>query len=67
MAKTTDSLTPPCYYSAGKLMTATQLPVPTIRQVLADRGIRPAFFQDDIDFYEGIALLELKAFLREQQ
>lgn len=57
----------PCYYSAGKLMAATQIDVPAIRQMLAERGIPPAFYQDDVDFYDGIALLELRAILREQK
>ena len=40
--------------------------VPTIRRVLAERGYQPAFYQDDVDFYDGPALLELRAFLNEE-
>ena len=66
MAKATDSLTTPSYYSAGKLMAATQSDVPAIRRLLAERGIPPAFYQDDVDYYSGRALLELRSILREQ-
>lgn len=56
----------PLYYSAGKLMAATQFSVPTIRRLLAERGIQPVFYQDDVDYYGARALLELQAILREQ-
>lgn len=56
----------PSYYSAGRLTEITQVTVPEIRLLLAQRGIRPAYYENDVDFYDGIALLELKAILREQ-
>ncbi len=66
MLGTTTTLTTPDYYSAGRLMEATQLPVPRIRELLAERGIRPAFFFDGIDYYNEPALTILRALLQEQ-
>ncbi len=56
----------PSYYSAGRLTEITQVATRELRLLLAARGIQPKFYQDDVDFYDGVALLELQAILREQ-
>lgn len=58
---TTQTHPPQAYYSVGVLASRFQISVPWIRQYLADKGIQPAFYLNDIDHYDGTAFLELRA------
>jgi hypothetical protein len=63
----TTTAPPATYFTVGALANRFQLAVPTIRRVLAEKGIHPAYYLNDIDHYEGLALLELAAYKREQE
>jgi hypothetical protein len=64
----TATASPPAeYFSVGELANTTQFSVPTIRRVLAEKGIHPAFYLNNIDHFDGMALLEMNAYKREQE
>ena len=57
----------PQYWSAGNLMAKTGLTVPTIRRHLESRGMAPAFYENDVDFYDEQAYLALLAHKTEME
>jgi hypothetical protein len=52
----------PQFWSAGRLAQETGVTVPRIRAL-----VKPAYFQDNIDFYDAAANLSLTAWKREQE
>jgi hypothetical protein len=53
------------FFSLGHMAAMFQRPVQTLRMILAASGHKPAYTENDIPFFDGLALLAVSQALRE--